>query len=79
MQIQAPVQALNLLLSAGLPADTCAACYATSSQLPCMLRMHALQLLVGFLVPTAITYLVELRFRVIYVRGHVAVVGSGQG
>ena len=74
LRIHVPLQLLNVALSAGLPLDACSACYAAAPRAPCIARMHALQLLVGFLVPTAIIYLVEMRFRTIFLRGRVSII-----
>jgi hypothetical protein len=63
-RIQLPLQLLGLALSLALPSKLCSACFASMPDAYCLARQHALQFLVGFLVPCAIVYLVELRFRV---------------
>ena len=68
-----PLQALHVVLSAGLPSAVCAACYPSLEQLPCAARMHALQLLVGFLMPTGLIFLAEQRFRANFLRSRVCI------
>ena len=68
VSIHAPLQCLLLALSWRLPQLLCPLCFAAEAQWRCLLRMHALQLLVGFLVPTALMYIVEQRMRSTFLR-----------
>ena len=63
LSIQAPIQAIQLAISLGLPRQVCGACYTSRSHAACLLNMHTQQLLVGFLAPLAIVYIAERRFR----------------
>lgn len=63
VSIQAPIQAFQLALSLGLPGKVCRACYAGRSPAACLANLHVQQVVLGFCVPIAIVYCVELRFR----------------
>ena len=74
LHVHVPLQVLHVVLSAGLPGAVCTACYQGTAQLPCVRRMHALQMLVGLVMPTALVYLIERRFRAVFLRRfHIAV------
>lgn len=75
LRLHVPLQALHVVLSAGLPSALCAACHPGAVQLPCVARMHALQVLVGFLMPTGLIYLAEQRFRANFLRSRVSTAG----
>ena len=68
VSIHVPLQCLLLALSWRLPRLLCPLCFGAEAQWRCLLRMHALQLLVGFLVPTALMYIVEQRMRSTFLR-----------
>jgi hypothetical protein len=62
-KIQAPLQLLGLAMSLALPAKLCHACHASQPLAACLARQHGLQFLVGFLIPAALVWAVERRFR----------------
>ncbi len=68
VSVHVPLQLLLLALSWRLPRLLCPLCYAAEAQWRCLLRMHALQLLVGLLVPTALMYTIEQRMRSTFLR-----------
>lgn len=63
-----PLQCMFVALSWRLPRVLCPICFADQAPWKCLLRMHAQQLLVGFLVPTALMFLIEQRMRATFLR-----------
>ena len=69
VRIHVPLQLLMLALSWRLPGLLCPLCFAAEAQWRCLLRMHALQVLVGFVAPTALIYKLEQRMRSTFLHG----------
>ncbi|CAL8470443.1 g9985 [Coccomyxa elongata] len=63
LRIQAPIQALQLVLALALPSKVCKVCYGGRSPAVCLANLHTQQVIVGVLAPLAIVYLAERRFR----------------
>ncbi len=63
LRIQAPVQALQLVLALALPSKVCQVCYGGRSPAVCLANLHTQQVIVGLVAPLAIVYLAERRFR----------------
>ena len=68
VSIHMPLQASMVALSWRLPSLLCPVCFTWQARWECLLRMHAQQLLVGFLVPTVLMYLIEQRMRATFLR-----------
>ena len=68
IKVHVPLQCLLVTMSWHLPKLLCPICFSGQPRWECLLRMHAQQLLLGFLVPTALMYLIEQRMRSTFLR-----------
>ena len=68
IRVHIPLQCLLVATSWHLPKLLCPICYPGQPHWECLLRMHVQQLLVGFLVPTTLMYLIEQRMRSTFLR-----------
>ena len=68
IRLHVPLQCLLIALSWRLPQVLCPICFAAEAQWRCLVRMHALQLLVGFLMPTILMYIIEQRMQSTFLR-----------